>query len=159
MNYLINNFKGIYDLFKSEALLLIQIIGAFILPIKPLIILMIMMIGIDTVTGLIKAKKTKDPITSRKLSAVVSKIVLYCTGIIAIYALDRFLLGELVASFTSIKLFLTKITTVFFIGIEVISVNENVTKAFNLNLFETFKKMVFRIKEVKEDLTDLGKKD
>lgn len=157
MKFLFLTFKQIYDLIKTEIGVLLNVIGAFLLPIKPLIVLMVMMIVIDTITGLIKAKKLKEKITSRKLSAVVSKIILYCTGIIAIYALDRYLLGEFVNGFTNIKLFLTKVMTIFFVGIEVLSVNENVTATFKINLFDTFKKMVFRIKEVKEDLTELKK--
>lgn len=158
MNFLFITFKQIVALFRDKSIIFFQVLGAFLLPIKPLLVLMIMMIAIDTVTGIIKARKIKDKITSRKLSAVVSKIVLYCMGIIAVYALDRFLLEEFVGGFTNIKLFLTKVTTIFFVGIELFSVNENITAAFNINLFERFKKMVFRIKEVKEDLTDIGEK-
>ncbi len=159
MNFLFVTFKQIAALFKDNEMSLFKVVGDFLLPIKPLIVLMVMMIALDTVTGLIKARKLKDKITSRKLSAVVSKIVLYCLGIIAIYALDRYLLGEFVNGFTNIKLFLTKVTTIFFVGIELFSINENITAAFKINLFDTFKKMVFRIKEVKEDLTDISKKD
>ncbi|MCZ2338184.1 MAG: phage holin family protein [Chitinophagales bacterium] len=113
MNFLFVTFKQIAALFKDNAISLFKVVGAFLLPIKPLIVLMVMMIALDTVTGLIKARKLKDKITSRKLSAVVGKIVLYCLGIIAIYALDRYLLGEFVNGFTNIKLFLTKVTTIF----------------------------------------------
>ena len=68
-------------------------------------------------------------------------------------------LEEYVNGFTNIKLFLTKVTAIFFVGIELFSINENISAAFKINLFDTFKKMVFRIKEVKEDLTGVSKKD
>ena len=64
-------------------------------------------------------------------------------------------MGEFVVSFTSIQFFLTKVVAVFFAGIELISINENLTEGFGINLFKQFEQMLLRVKEVKEDIGDV----
>jgi hypothetical protein len=59
------------------------------------------------------------------------------------------LLSEFVQSFTSIPLFLVKITAIFFASVELVSINENVKVVTGLNMFQTFKKLVLRVKGVR----------
>ena len=56
---------------------LMAIIFSFFLPIVPILILIAFAILLDTITGIYKSRKLKQPITSRKLSAIMSKILLY----------------------------------------------------------------------------------
>ena len=46
MNFLFVTFKQIAVLFRDKAIIFFQVLGAFLLPIKPLLVLMIMMIAI-----------------------------------------------------------------------------------------------------------------
>lgn len=144
-----------FHLVKQKFLVLLQIIAAFLLPIKPLIILVGMMIILDTITGVWKAKKKGEPITSRRLSQVVSKMVLYQVALISMFVLDKHLLGEFISIFTSIQFFLTKVVAIFFCSIELISINEKVKIIYGLNLFQMFKNILIRVKELKEDVKDI----
>lgn len=133
-----------------------QIVGIFLLPIQPLIALLFFIIFVDTITGIIKAKKLKQQITSTKLSKVVGKLLLYNLSLITFFILDNFLFGEFIASFTSIQFFLTKMVAMFFATIELVSINENINAACKINLFQKFKQYIFKLKEVKNDIDDIS---
>jgi hypothetical protein len=99
----LNSFlKHLFELFKSKFILLAQIICAFLMPIKPLFLLVGLMIILDTVSGIFKAKKIHEKITSKKLSRVISKMLLYQCGLVTFFILEKFLLGEFIVAFSSI---------------------------------------------------------
>jgi Bacteriophage holin family len=152
-------FKQILTLFKTHSILLIQLVCAFLLPIKILIFLVGFMIVLDTITGIWKARKRKEKITSHKLSQIISKMVLYNVGVISVFVLDKFLLGEFVLIFTSIEFFITKLVAIFFCTIELLSINENIKIIYGLNFWEIFKKLVKRVKEAKDGISDITKSD
>jgi hypothetical protein len=152
-------YKYFFTLVKSKFTLLLQIVGAFLLPIKPLIFLVGFMIVIDTATGIWKAKKSGEKITSKKLSQIVSKMVLYQVALISMFLVDKLLLGEFMGLFTSIQFFLTKVVAIFFCSIELLSINENIKVIYKLNLFQMFKSMLVRAKELKNDITDITDTD
>lgn len=156
---LLNFYKQIFTLFKTKSTILFQVIGAFLLPIKWLIVLVILMILIDMITGIWKSKKQGIPITSNKLSHTVSKILLYCGALIVVYGLDVALLGEFVAIFTTIKLFLTKGLACFLVTVEIVSFHENFEVITGVNLFSKFKEYLTRAKQIKDDIQDVAKKD
>jgi hypothetical protein len=62
---------------KNSALKLITICFSFFLPISGILGLLLALIISDTATGIWKAKHLKQEITSRKLSAIISKLLLY----------------------------------------------------------------------------------
>lgn len=68
--------------FKSKCCWLIQVIKCFLLPLQAILIMVGMMIVLDTITGIWKARKTGEQITSTKPIYVISKMVLYQAGII-----------------------------------------------------------------------------
>lgn len=146
------------NLFKHNFVILIQVILAFLLPIQPLILLVTMMIVFDTISGIWKAKKLKEPITSHKLSRVISKMLLYQGALITFFLLEKYLLAEFIVLFISISFFLSKVVAIFFCGIELMSMNENIKAVKGFNLFQMFKSMLTRVKEVKEEMVDIGTK-
>lgn len=152
-------FFQLFQLFKSKIFLLLQVICAFLLPIKSLIILVGLLIILDTISGIFKTKKTKEEITSRKLSRVISKMLLYQCGLITFFILEKYLLGEFIISFSSIEFFLTKIVAVFFCGVELMSLNENIKVVYGQNFFHLFKSMLTRVIETKGQIEELAKKD
>ena len=115
-----NFFSELFTIFKTKIFLLSQIVCAFVLPIKPLIILVGLLIVLDTISGVYKAIKTKEKISSKKLSRVISKMLLYQCGLITFYILEKYLLGEFIISFSSIQFLLTKIVAVFFCSVELL---------------------------------------
>jgi hypothetical protein len=79
---------------KNSALKLITIICSFFLPISGILGLLFALILADTATGIWKAKHLKHEITSRKLSAIISKLLLYELTVILFYLIDYFILNR-----------------------------------------------------------------
>lgn len=124
----------------------------FFVPIQGLLISVGTAIALDTIFGIAKAIKLKDKITSRKLSNIVSKFVLYQAAVLLIFTIDVFLLGEFFKIWFSIPFFFTKIVTIILIFIEAVSIKENFEEAFNVNVFRMLKKFLKRGAEIKEDI-------
>lgn len=124
----------------------------FFAPIQGLLISVGTAIALDTIFGIAKAIKLKDKITSRKLSNIVSKFVLYQAAVLLIFTIDTFLLGEFFKLWFSIPFFFTKIVTIILIFIEAVSIKENFEEAFNVNVFRMLKKFLKRGVEIKEDI-------
>ena len=142
---------------QSKLLTLISICLAFFLPISGILIMIGVLIVIDTVTGIKKANKLKEKITSRKLSAIISKLALYEMTVIMFFLIDRFILNDIVLTFFSVVFMLTKIVALVLASVEVISINENikVISTKNLDLWQSAKALFARAKEVKDDLNKL----
>lgn len=136
---------------KEKCQIVFATIGAFLLPIRPLLLLVGVMILVDTITGIWKAKKRKEEVTSRKLSKVISKMLLYQLCIITFFLLDKYLLGEFIGLFTSIDLFLTKVSAIILASIELVSINENFTSITGTSLWKQAKLLLARAKELNED--------
>lgn len=134
---------------------LLIIVAAFFAPIGPLLILVGFAIFGDTIFGLIKAYKKKQKITSRKLSSLISKMLLYQFVAIGIYVIDHVLLQEFIKLFIEVDLVLTKLVVATLISIEIKSINENIEEGYGVNLWDAFKKLLSRAKDLKDDLGDL----
>ena len=135
------------------------IILSFFLPIVGILILIAASVILDTITGIWKAKKLKQPITSRRLSAIISKILLYEATVMLFYAMDKFLLNDIVISFFSIELLTTKILALTMVSIEVISINENYKQVKGIDLWASLKNLFARAKEVTSDFKNINEKD
>ena len=142
---------------QSKLLTLISICLAFFLPISGILLMIGVLIVIDTVTGIKKANKLKEKITSRKLSAIISKLALYEMTVIMFFLIDRFILNDIILTFFSVAFMVTKIVALVLASVEVISINENikVISTKNLDLWQSAKALFARAKEVKEDLNKL----
>jgi len=135
------------------------IILSFFLPIVGILILIAASVILDTITGIWKAKKLKQPITSRRLSAIISKILLYEATVMLVFAMDKFLLNDIVMQFFSIDLLTTKILALTMVSIEVISINENYKAVKGIDLWASLKNLFARAKEVTSDFKNINEKD
>lgn len=124
----------------------------FFAPIQGLLISVGTAIALDTIFGIAKAIKLKDKITSRKLSNIVSKFVLYQAAVLLIFTIDVFLLGEFFKLWFSIPYFFTKVVTIILIFIEAVSIKENFEEAFNVDVLKMLKKFLKRSIDIKEDI-------
>jgi hypothetical protein len=140
---------------QSELLTLISICFAFFLPISGILIMIGVLISIDTITGIWKAKKIGEKITSRKLSSIISKLALYELTVIMFFLIDRFILNDIILTFFSVPFMLTKVVALVLASIEVMSINENYKQVYHLDLWQSMKLLFARAKEVKEDLNKL----
>ncbi len=145
--------------FKLYSTKLMAIILSFFLPIVGILILIAASVILDTITGIWKAKKLKQPITSRRLSAIISKILLYEATVMLFYAIDKFLLNDIVLSFFSIELLTTKVLALVLVSIEIISINENYRAIYQKDLWDALKNLFARAKEVTSDFKNINEKD
>jgi hypothetical protein len=136
---------------------LLIVLGAFLLPIKPLLILVGLCIFLDTIFGVWKCKKTGVEVNSKGLSAIISKMVLYQSAIILFFALEKYILGDFVMLFTSIHLFITKIIAILLIGIEVTSISENIKAVTGRGLWGRIRALLGRAKAIKSDIKEITK--
>jgi len=127
------------------------------MPISGIIFLVGFLILIDTITGIWKAKKLKQPITSRKLSAIISKLALYEVAVIMLYLIDYWILDAIVLKFFSIPLMVTKITALTLCSIELISISENYKIIYGLNIWDSLKNLLKRGAELKDDVDKIKK--
>ena len=131
---------------------LFAVVGSFFLPISGILFLIGFAILVDTITGIWKAKKLKIKITSRGLSAIVSKLFLYEMAVILTYLIDKFILNDILLQFFSVPLMLTKILSLVLCSIEVISINENIKAVKGIDLWASLKNLLQRSKEIKGDI-------
>lgn len=121
-------------------------------PIKGLLLSVGMAIALDTIMGIFKAIRTKEEITSRRMSNIVSKFVLYEASILLLFVIDKFLLGEFFKLWFQIDHFFTKVVSIILIFIEMTSIKENFEIAFKLNLWQLLKKTIQRAKYIKNEI-------
>ena len=134
---------------------LLAVVGAFFLPISGILFLVGFAIFVDTLTGLWKAKKLKIAITSRKLSAVISKLFLYELAVIGFYLIDFWILNDIIKQFFSVPLMLTKILSLVLVSIEVMSINENYFAIRKISIWQGMKNLFSRAKEIKQDINGI----
>ena len=140
---------------KNSALKLITIIFSFFLPIAGILGLLFTLILADTATGIWKAKHLKQEITSRKLSTIISKILLYELCVILFYLIDYFILNDIILTFFSVPLMLTKVLALVLASIEIMSISENWRVVKGVNLYQSAKLLFSRAKEVKDELNKI----
>jgi hypothetical protein len=107
------------------------------------------------VLGIAKAVMIKDKVTSRKLSNIVSKFVLYQSAVLLLYVIDQFLIGEFFKLWFSIPFFFTKCVALVIIFIELTSMKENFEAAFQIDVFQKIKELLRRSKELKDDIDEI----
>lgn len=134
---------------------LLGIIGAFFLPISGILFLIGFAIFIDTLTGIWKSKKLNIPITSRKLSAIISKLFLYELAVIGFYLIDYWILNDIIMTFFSVPLMLTKILALTLVSIELMSINENYISIRKISIWDSLRNLFLRAKEIKKDLNEI----
>jgi len=140
---------------KQSMVQILTVVGAFFLPISGILFLIGFAILVDTITGIWKAKKLKIKITSRKLSTIISKMMLYEVAVIGFYLIDYFILNDIILKFFSVPLMLTKILSLILVSIEVMSINENYKEVKGIDIWQGMKNLFARAKEIKTDLNGL----
>ena len=134
---------------------LIAIISAFLVPIKPLILIVGGAIIIDTILGIMRSIKQKDKITSNKMSRLISKMFLYQSCVILFFCIETYILHDIIAPITTIDLFLTKLVTFSLISVEITSMVENYEIISGVNIFTKIRAAVKRGSDLKNRIKEL----
>lgn len=140
---------------QANWLKLLAMIGTFLMPISGLLFLVGFVIFLDTITGIWKSLKNKVPVTSRGLSAIASKMLLYQVTVILFYMIDQFILNNIILQFFSVQLLLTKVLALILVSIEVMSINENYKAVKGLDLWQAMKNLFARAKEIKKEVDEI----
>ena len=140
---------------QQELLTIVSICFAFFLPISGILIMIGVLICIDTFTGIWKANKLEEKITSRKLSSIISKLALYEVTVIMFFLIDRFILNDIILTFFSVPFMLTKIVALVLSSIEVMSINENYKVVKGIDLWQSMKLLFARAKDIKDDINKI----
>jgi hypothetical protein len=140
---------------KANWFKLLAVVSTFLMPISGLLFLVGFVIALDTITGVWKSIKHKVPITSRGLSAIISKMLLYQVTVILFYMIDQFILNKIILQFFSVDLLLTKVLALILVSIEVMSINENYKAVKGLDLWQAMKNLFARAKEIKKEVDEI----
>jgi hypothetical protein len=124
---------------------------AFFIPVVPAIILVTTFVIVDTITGIWAAVKSGEEITSRKMSHVISKLIIYQLAMLLAYGLDVVLLGG-GGIFVDVNYIMTKIIAAAIIFIEVKSIDENAVKITGRSMIASLKEVFTRAVKAKNDL-------
>jgi len=142
---------------KTFPLQLLTALLLFFAPIQQLVMVVGLVILCDTFTGIYKSVKLFGwkSIRSRKLSNIISKMVLYEIAIIVLYPIDKFLLNELLLNIVSVQYFSTKVACVLLVLVELTSIKENIEEALKIDIWKTLKNFIKRAKEVSNDYDEI----
>jgi hypothetical protein len=126
-------------------------------PIHGLLIAVASAIMLDTFTGIFKSIKLNGwkSVRSRKLSNIVSKMLLYEVCVLFLFLMDKFLLNEFIKHAFGFDYMFTKICAILLMFIELVSIKENIEDAFKIDIWKMLKKLLNRAKEIKTDINDI----
>lgn len=126
-------------------------------PIYGLLVAVGTAIILDTFTGVFKSIKIHGwkSVKSRKLSNIVSKMMLYEICILLLFVMDKFVLNEFVKHAFGFEFMFTKICAILLMFIELVSVKENIEEAFKIDIWAMLKKALNRAKDINSDINTL----
>ena len=136
---------------------LISSILIMFVPIHGILIAIGSSIILDTFTGIFKSVKLNgwSSIRSRKLSQVVSKMLLYEVCVLFLYMIDKFILNEFIFKWLSVDYMFTKVCSILLIFVELTSIKENIQEAYNIKIWDMLKDAFLRAKEVKDNINEI----
>lgn len=139
---------------KSKAFTLLLATFSILTPVKPLVLIAVLGIILDTCFGIWRSVKKSGwkSIRSRRLSHTISKSLLYSGAIVFIFLLEKYVVSDILGHFIAIDLLMTKAFTTFCVYTEVKSINESYFSVTGVNVWDKFIKFATRSKETLEDL-------
>ena len=143
-----------YSLLYFSKIALISI-ATFITPIKGLIILTCLAVLIDTIFAIyvtIKLNGWKS-YQSTKLFNIVVKTFFYLGSIILAFLIDKFIIQTNIIF--EIELLISKVVTVFWLYIEIKSIDETSQKLGNKSFYFLIKDLIKKAKSLKKDINEL----
>lgn len=129
----------------------------FFAPIQGVLISVGLAIALDTFTGVFKSIKLYGwrSVRSRRLSAIISKMLLYEVCILCLFPIDHYVMNDIVIAHYELSYAFTKICAIVLMSIELTSVKENIEEAYNIKIWNKLKAIFKRAKEVKENIEEI----
>jgi len=82
---------------------------------------------------------------------------LYEFVVILLFFIDSLLLNDLVKMLIPVELFLTRLVGIILVGVEVLSIHENIKIATGFDFIDMAKQVLKRGKSIKEGIEDIAK--
>lgn len=111
-------------------------------PIKGVIVTVGIVILVDTVTGVLAARKRGEKITSAGLRRSISKALIYQTAILTGFLIEKYLIGDIIP--------LTKLLAGAIGAVESISIVENLNSLSDNNVFKKVIELLGSINDKKK---------
>ena len=106
---------------------------------------------LDTCFGVWKAKKLKEPITSKMFrNGLIPKLVSYIAVVMLVYSSDVFIINALTMSVVSVDFISTKVIALVLLSIEVKSMDENWISVKGYSFIDKIKTIIVKLKDVKK---------
>jgi len=105
-------------------------------------------IVLDTLLGIMAAKKIGEKIESKKLSKVVWKMLMYQAVTITFFVMDVHIVGDLLGAVVNTPYVLTKTVGVALIAIEFKSIDENIEKMTGTTLLKRLYDLITKGKDI-----------
>lgn len=133
---------------KNTILILSTSLLTVIAPVKPMVLVAIFAIFIDTCFGIWRSVKKSgwSSFRSRRLSDTVGKSLIYSGGIFFTFLIERFIAGDIIAHFIAVDLLMTKFVAFFCVVVEVKSINESYEDVTGKNVLQAMRRFVTRSK-------------
>ena len=139
---------------KTNALIILSSILTVLAPVGPLLTIAMISIFLDVCFGVWRSYKKRedqedkfwDVVQSQRLYATAVKSATYAGAITFFYLVEKYIAGDIISHFISIELLLTKAVALFFVFIEVKSMNESYKDVTGKDILAAFKKFVTGLK-------------
>jgi len=130
-------------------------IVTFFSPVQGILIAVGVAIMADTITGIYRCKKLKQPIVSKRLRQVANKMAVYEAAVILFWLMDHYLLSEFFKIWFSVDYFFTKIVALVLIFTEMVSIKENIEEAHTFSIARMIRALLKSGKEIKNDVNQI----
>jgi hypothetical protein len=139
---------------KTNILIALSGIITIFAPVGPLLTISLISIFIDVCFGVWRSWKNRkdknskfgDVLKSQRLFATAVKGAIYSGAIVFFFLVEKYIAGDIIAHFIAIELLLTKAVALFFVFIEVKSMNESYKDVTGKDILASFKKFVTGLK-------------
>lgn len=138
---------------KALPTALLTIIAIFA-PVAPLMLLVGLAMMLDTVSGMWKAHKLGEDITSRKMGNLAIKMLVYQAAVLLFYLVDLYILQGAFTVLGNQPIFLTKVVAAWLVITEVKSLNENYAAVTGKDII---KNTASSIRKIREFYTEIKK--
>lgn len=139
---------------KTNALIILSGIITILAPVGPLLTIALISIMLDVCFGVWRSYKKRenqgakfwDVVQSQRLYATAVKSAIYSAAITFFFLVEKYIAGDIIAHFIAIELLLTKAVALFFVFIEVKSMNESYKDVTGKDILASFRKFVTGLK-------------
>ena len=143
---------------KTNALIILSGILTIIAPVGPLLTIALISIFLDVCFGVWRSYKKRehqeskfwDILQSQGLYSTAAKCFTYAGAITFFFLVEKFIAGDIISHFIAIELLLTKAVALFFVFIEVKSMNESYKNVTGKDILASFKKFITGLKSESE---------